>query len=156
MTQVYSYSYSRLTYSFGLSYTTFSYESLVVHAPSLNNTDNGKDLSIPVSLKITNTGSVTGSEVVQLYVSFPTTSDLTHPPYTLKAFAKVRDLQPGESREVKFTLDKYAVSYWEARIGSWTVDSGDYGVAVGPNSDNLPLSGVIKIEASTAFEWNGL
>ena len=118
--------------------------------------DGNKDLTIPISLKVTNTGPITGSEIVQLYISFPTTSDLTHPPASLKAFTKLHDLNPGESREVKFNLDKYAVSYWEARVGSWSVDVGEYRVAVGSSSDRLPLVGTIKVDASVAFEWNGL
>ena len=74
----------------------------------------------------------------------------------LKAFAKVKDIKPGETREVKLSLDKYAVSYWEARIGSWSIDAAEYTVSVGPSSDKFPLSGKFKIGAATSFEWNGL
>ena len=93
---------------------------------------------------------------MQLYVSYPTTSDLTHPPRLLKSFAKVRGVEPGETRQVNLKLDKYAVSYWEERIGSWAVESGDYKVYVGPSSDILPLSGSISVSRSESFEWNGL
>lgn len=119
--------------------------------------DSGKkDLSIQVSLKVTNTGSVVGSEIVQLYVTYPAASELTHPPLLLRSFKKVHDLQPGECRSVSLELDKYAVSYWEDRIRAWTVDSGEYGVLAGPSSDNLPLKGVISLGKTDAFEWNGL
>lgn len=109
-----------------------------------------------VRLKVKNTGSVLGSEAVQVYVSLPETSELTHPARTLKAFKKVKDIKPGETRSVEVTLDKYAFSYWEARINSWTVESGKYGVSVGPSSVSLPLKASVVFEKSDAFEWNGL
>ena len=114
------------------------------------------DIELEAFLTVTNTGSVPGSETVQLYVSFPTTSSLTHPPRLLRAFAKAKDIKPGESRQVTFKLDKYAVSYWEERIGSWNVESGEYGVYVGPSSEEVPLQGQFVIEKGDSFEWNGL
>lgn len=107
-------------------------------------------------MKLTNTGSVTGSETAQLYISHPTTSEVTHPPTILKAFKKEHGIKPGESRVVEFALDKYAVSYWEERIDKWAVESGEYGVKVGSASDDLPLVGTIVLEKADAFEWNGL
>ena len=56
-------------------------------------------MEIDVNVALKNTGSVTGSEVVQVYTTLPTTSDLTHPPLQLKAFAKVQ-LEPGQSTDV--------------------------------------------------------
>ena len=97
-----------------------------------------------------------GTEVVQLYVSLPTTSELTHPPLMLKAFGKVIDLAPGKSEVVKLALDKYAVSYWEERIARWVVESGVYRVRVGSSSapEALKLSAEFKI--AKGFEWNGV
>ena len=113
-------------------------------------------MEVSVELEIKNTGPVVGSEVVQLYVTLPATSDLTHPPLSLKAFAKVRDLAPGESRDVSLKLDKYAASYWEDRISRWVVERGDYLVRVGRSSapEGLTLSG--KFSVPKTFEWNGL
>jgi len=113
-------------------------------------------MSIQVSAKLTNTGAVVGSETAQLYISFPATSELTHPSLILKAFKKERDMQPGETRTVVFDLDKYAVSYWEERFDSWVVESGEYKVHVGPGSEELPLAGSFRIERREGFEWNGL
>lgn len=93
---------------------------------------------------------------MQLYISHPTTSEVTHPPAILKAFKKEVEIKPGESRSVEFDLDKYAVSYWEERINKWTIETGEYGVKVGPSSDNLPLVGSVVLEKVDAFEWNGL
>lgn len=72
----------------------------------------------------------------------------------LKAFAKVRDLEPGKNEKVILRLDKYAVSYWEERIARWAVDAGEYKVRVGSSSENLPLEGSFKVVKG--FEWNGL
>ncbi|KAI0669358.1 beta-glucosidase [Trametes maxima] len=136
----------------GLSYTTFEYSDFSLSEPKIVN----GDLDLTASLKVTNTGSVTGTEVVQLYVSYPTTSELTHPPLALKAFAKVSNLAPGKSETVKLALDKYAVSYWETRISRWVIDDGVYVARVGRSSapEALKLSAEFKI--AKRFEWNGL
>ncbi|KAH9857422.1 beta-glucosidase [Lenzites betulinus] len=136
----------------GLSYTTFEYSDLTLTEPDVSK----GDVTLTASLKVTNTGSVTGTEVVQLYVSYPTTSELTHPPLMLKAFAKVVDIAPGKSEVVKLALDKYAVSYWENRIERWVVDAGVYVARVGRSSapDALKLSAEFKV--SKRVEWNGL
>ncbi|KAF8995211.1 beta-glucosidase [Cyathus striatus] len=109
----------------GLSYTTFSLSKLQLAKPP------------DVSLTVSNTGTVTGSEVIQVYLSMPSSSDLTHPHLQLRAFKKVK---------VKVTLDKYAVSYWEERIESWVVEKGSYGL----------LGLVERFEVLKGFEWNGL
>ncbi|KAI5119584.1 hypothetical protein M0805_006469 [Coniferiporia weirii] len=140
----------------GLSYSSFEYSGLSVSKAEVISVDAKKDLSITVSLTVKNTSAVAGSETVQVYVSYPKTSELTQVPLALKAFKKVKDIQPGETRAVKITLDKYAVSYWEDRIGSWTIDSGEYGVLVGPASDRLPLKAPLVLERASTFEWNGL
>ena len=104
---------------------------------------------------MTNTGAVAGTDVVQLYVSLPTTSELTHPPLMLKAFAKTT-LAPGQSESVQLALDKYAVSFWEERIKAWVVEPGVYRVRVGQSSapEALKLAAEFKIEKR--FEWNGV
>lgn len=138
--------------SHGLSYTTFELSELSISDAQVAN----NDVAVTASVKVTNTGSVTGTEVVQLYVTLPATSELTHPPLQLKAFAKVIDLAPGKSEFAKLTLDKYAVSYWEERIARWVVESGVYRVRVGNSSapQALKLSSEFKIKQG--FEWNGL
>lgn len=136
----------------GLSYTTFEYSDLKLSEPSFTDSD----VSITASVTITNTGSVAGSEVVQLYVTMPATSELTHPPLMLKAFTKVRDLAPGKSTTVSLKLDKYAVSYYEERISRWVVESGEYIVKVGKSSapEELKLAAPLKLKKG--FEWTGI
>ncbi|KAG6839583.1 hypothetical protein C0991_001270 [Blastosporella zonata] len=137
-------------FGFGLSYTSFSLSDLKLSSPVI--ADN--EFTLTASVTVTNTGSVAGSEIVQLYVTPPATSELTHAPLQLKAFAKVRDLQPGASERVELALDKYAVSYWEERYKTWTVEKGEYGVKVGASSDALKLEE--KFVLSKGFEWTGI
>ncbi|KAI0068485.1 beta-glucosidase [Artomyces pyxidatus] len=133
----------------GLSYTTYEYSDLEISKATYK----AGDIEATVSLKLKNTGAVAGSEIVQLYVTWPTTSELSHPPLTLKSFAKV-PLNPGESTVVKLPLDKYAVSSWNEKLERWTVEKGGYKVSVGASTQVLPLVGTLTLEKS--FEWNGL
>lgn len=105
---------------------------------------------------MTNTGSVTGSEAVQLYATFPATAEYTHPPLQLKAFKKVKDLQAGASKEVVLELDKYAVSYWDEKYSTWSVDKGAYTVRVGGSSAKESLVLSTQFEVPKPFTWNGL
>lgn len=113
-------------------------------------------MKVTASVAVTNTGSTVGSDVVQLYITLPSTFEFTHVPLMLKAFAKVHDLAPGKSETVTLELDKYAVSYWEDRIDRWVVESGKYAVLVGKSSalKDLTLSAEFVLEKG--FEWNGL
>lgn len=134
----------------GLSYTTFDLADLTLSQPTVEN----GEFHLSASIKVTNTGSVSGSQVVQLYISLPTTSDLTHPKLQLKGFAKVYDLAPGASQTVKISLDKYAVSYWSELYDTWSVENGAYVVKVGSASDRLTLEATFQVKAG--FEWAGL
>ncbi|KIJ29147.1 glycoside hydrolase family 3 protein [Sphaerobolus stellatus SS14] len=136
-------------FGYGLSYTTFEYSSLSVSKPS----GSGADFNVTVSLKVTNTGKVAGSETVQIYTSIPKTSPLTQVPRALKGFKKVA-LKPGESITVKITLDKYAVSYWEERIDSWLAEAGEYTVYAAASSEDVRDTATFVIDEE--FEWNGL
>jgi beta-glucosidase len=141
-----------VTNSHGLSYTTFQYSDLRVSEPTY--TDG--DMDIAATLRLTNTGSVTGSEAVQLYVTLPATAEYTHPPLQLKAFKKVKDLPAGGSKDVTLKLDKYAVSYWDEKYSTWNVDKGVYTVRVGGSSANESLVLSAQFEVSKSFTWNGL
>lgn len=143
---------ANLVHSQGLSYTSFEYSNLNLSEPIVA----GGDVSVSASVTITNTGAVVGSEVVQLYVTLPTTSELTHPPLMLKAFAKVRDLSPGKSESVSLALDKYAFSYWEERISSWVVEKGEYLVRVGKSSAPGELTLRSTLALKKGFEWKGI
>ncbi|KAH0830132.1 glycoside hydrolase family 3 protein [Lanmaoa asiatica] len=140
----------QFAFGHGLSYTTFAFSDLELSTPVVAD----GDFSLTAAVTVTNTGSVSGSEVVQMYVSMPKTSDVTHPPRLLRAFGKAKDLAPGVSERVVLTLDKLAVSYWEDLISRWVIERGEYGLSVGPSSDVLPLTATFVV--TKGLEWSGI
>ena len=98
--------------SHGLSYSKFTLSNLQLPEAVVS----GGEFKLGVSLTVENIGPVTGSEVIQVYISLPETSALSHPRLQLKGFAKVRDLVPGNKERVEVVLDKYARSE-ERRVG---------------------------------------
>jgi beta-glucosidase len=137
----------RFHFGFGLSYTTFSLADLQI-AKVINQTPgNASDLHTPayiVSLSITNTGNVQGSEVVQLYLGFP--DEAAEPPKILRGFSRVY-LEPGESKAVTMTMTVKDVSYWNVAMQMFTVANGGYKVYVGTsaNWDDLKLQGSFTV-----------
>ena len=87
-----------------------------------------------------------GKTVVQLYVGDAESTPL-RPVRELKGFAKVA-LQPGESREVSFTLDKRSFAYWNEQIHDWHVETGAFTVEVGASSRDLPLKAEVTVEST--------
>lgn len=120
------------SYAFGhgLSYTTFGYSALQVAGRT-------------VSVVVTNTGSVAGREVVQLYLAFPAAANT--PPLQLKAFAKTESLAPQASQTVSFDLRDADLSVWDVDIHAWRLVNGEFAVRVGGASDNLPLKSVLTV-----------
>jgi len=86
-----------------------------------------------VSTVVTNTGKVTGKEVVELYVSAPRKT-LQKPTQELRAFGKTRLLKPGESETVKFTLSARDLASFDPTVSSWVVEAGNYTVSVGDSA----------------------
>ncbi|KAJ4178801.1 hypothetical protein NW755_012916 [Fusarium falciforme] len=110
----------------GLSYTSFSYEGLRV---SLD--ESSSPTVLKVSVRVTNTGSVPGKEVVQVYISPPDNVSDWRPSRELKEFTKV-NLSAGEAREVSIDLDIDTFSsHWSDSLRAWTLDKGEYTVEVG-------------------------
>ncbi|WP_052410117.1 fibronectin type III-like domain-contianing protein [Paenibacillus durus] len=124
-------------FGYGLSYTSFDYTDLeVVGEP--------EEGSFAVSVKVTNTGSRCGKEIVQLYVSDPD-CELVRPDRELKGFAKV-ELSPGETQTVTLQLEKRDFSYYHPAAGGWTADSGDFVLSIGASSRDIRLSTRVHIE----------
>ena len=123
-------------FGFGLSYTTFAYSD--IHVQPEARTKNGL---IQVSCQVTNTGSMKGDEVVQLYVSPRSGQPLK--PIQLKGFQRV-SLAPGERREVTFTVDADQLA-WHSDAG-WTISPGEYTFRVGSSCRDLPLEGVCTLK----------
>lgn len=125
-------------FGYGLSYTTFAYSNLRLSAETISDTD-----TLTATVTVKNTGSRTGKTVVQLYVGDPE-STVFRPVRELKDFAKV-ELQPGESRDVTFTLDKRAFAYWNEEIQDWHVESGEFTIEVGQSSRNMECSASVYV-----------
>ncbi|ETT59912.1 beta-glucosidase BglX [Paenibacillus sp. FSL H8-0457] len=114
-------------FGYGLSYTTFEYTDLKLDRHQI-----GRDESVHVSVSITNTGTRAGEETAQLYIRDLVASS-TRPVKELKGFSKMQ-LQPGESREVHFTLGREALGLLDERL-EFTVEPGKFHVWVGPHSE---------------------
>lgn len=92
---------------------------------------------------ITNSGSVAGAEVAQLYLSLPSGAPAT-PPKQLRGFQKLF-LEAGASGTVTFNLRKKDLSYWDVPSQNWIVPSGTFGVSVGASSRDLRLTGSFDV-----------
>ena len=124
----------------GLSYTTFVYSHLRLDKSAIRERE-----TLEVSVDITNTGRHTGKEVVQLYVA-PKTAGVIRPIRELKAFDKI-ELTPGETRTVRFMLDRRAFAYWETEIHDWFVQTGTYEIQIGKNATEMLLTVEVSVES---------
>jgi beta-glucosidase len=124
-------------FGFGLSYTTFSFSHLDVPRSAASGS------TVKVGFDVTNTGSVAGAEVAQLYISDPS-AKVDRPERELKGFAKVR-LDPGQTQHVTLSLDARAFSYWSDSAHNWAIDPGRFVIRVGDSSENTPLSADLAV-----------
>ncbi|MBQ9301140.1 MAG: glycoside hydrolase family 3 C-terminal domain-containing protein [Clostridia bacterium] len=125
----------------GLSYTSFEYANLRLGRDAIRDTD-----TLTVTLTVKNTGSRFGKTAAQLYVG-AVGGNYIRPARELKGFEKVA-LAPGESRDISFTLDKRAFAIWNEALHDWYVPAGQYEIAVGDSSRNLPLRAQIAVEST--------
>ena len=125
----------RYPFGYGLSYTTFAYSDLKVNAEN-------------VTFTITNTGSVAGAEVAQLYVAKPD-AKVFRPAKELKGFVKVF-LKPEESKAVTITLDDKTFRYWNVATDHWEVEGGNYQLLVGANVQDIRLTAEIALPGTGA------
>ncbi len=116
-------------FGFGLSYTTFEFSKPAVKAK-------GKD-AVEVSITVKNTGAISGKEVAQVYVQAPK-GKLEKPAQELKAFAKTRELQPGESQTLTMTIPVRDLASFDEVGSQWLTEAGNYTFRIGNSSRNLP------------------
>lgn len=114
----------------GLSYTDFSFGKV-----SADHAEMTADDTVTFSVPVTNTGKIAGAEVVQLYIT-DTECSVMRPAKELKAFEKVW-LEPGETKTVTLTIDREALSYFDADRHEWVAEPGMFVASVGPASDNI-------------------
>lgn len=114
-------------FGFGLSYTQFRFSNLRIDKPKV-----GKADRIKVSVDITNTGSVQGDEVVQMY-THQRYGSASRPVRELKGFQRI-PIAPGQTKTVDFTLGKDQLQYWNASQHAWVYDPSIYDIWVGDDS----------------------
>ncbi|WP_238421826.1 glycoside hydrolase family 3 C-terminal domain-containing protein [Gordonia sp. 'Campus'] len=125
-----------VTYPFGhgLSYTSFEHAGLVV-----------SDDASEVRVEVTNSGTRSGRDVVQVYTS-RRDSAVRRAPRELKGFAVTRELEPGESQTVTVTLDRDDLAYWDTRVGRWIVEPGEYTIEVGASSRDIRVTTTVELD----------
>ncbi|MDY4481363.1 MAG: beta-glucosidase [Candidatus Cryptobacteroides sp.] len=114
-------------FGYGLSYTRFEWSEASVR-PSRGET--------AVSVKVTNTGKIPGKDVVELYVAAPQ-GELDKPVKELKAYAKTRELQPGESQLVTLKVKNSELASYDESASAWVTDAGHYDFMLGSSSRDI-------------------
>ena len=135
-------------FGYGLSYTTFEVGSITLSSDSLLIESNQ---SIQVSVDITNTGTCSGKEVVQLYVHDVRTS-VRKAEKELKGFEKVA-LAPGEKKTLTFDVDANALAHFDTRLGRWCVEPGRYQILVGTSSRNIHAAGEFRAVGPNPYAY---
>ncbi len=98
-----------------------------------------------VTVNVTNTGQVAGSEIVQAYAGALPGAPVPTAPKSLAGFGKV-ELQPGESRDVIIALSPESMSYWDEATHAWVRPPGDIPILIGASSADIRLNGVLPAE----------
>ena len=126
-------------FGYGLSYTKFDYSDLKI---SPNRTSSGTP--VEVSLRVRNSGTRPGAEVVELYLHDGHAS-VDRPVQELKGFRRV-ELAPGESKNVRFTLDRDAMAFYSTAKKDWVTERGQFDVLVGASSRDIRVKGSFVLE----------
>ena len=123
----------RFPFGYGMSYTTFAYSDMAADEQG-------------VSLTVTNTGSVPGTEIVQLYTA-KKNSELFRPAKELKGFARVT-LAPGEKQRITIMLDDKAFRFWNVKANRWEIEGGEYELLVGASVEDIRLCEKISVHGT--------
>ena len=133
-------------FGYGLSYTTFEFSKPVVKVSGG---------VVTVSATIKNTGKVAGKEVAQVYVTAPQ-GTIEKPAQELKAFAKTRELQPGESQTLTMTINQRDLASFDEAGSQWLADAGIYTFRIGSSSRDIKLTATAKLAEYTEKTSNAL
>ena len=121
----------KFPFGYGLSYTTFNYSDLKMSTKKLKSSE-----ILEVTMTIKNSGKFTGEEVVQLYIRDKVGS-VVRPITELKDFQKIK-LNAGESKTVRFNIDKEKLSFYNNEV-NWVVEPGDFDLMIGSSSADIRL-----------------
>ena len=133
-------------FGYGLSYTTFAYSKPTVKV-------NGDFVTVTVTVK--NTGAVAGKEVVQVYVTAPKGS-IEKPAQELKAFAKTRELQPGEQQVLTMQIPVRMLASFDEAGSQWLTEAGQYTFKIGASSRDIRCTATAKVGQYTEKTTNAL
>jgi len=125
-------------FGYGLSYTTFVYRNLRASTERLAAAG-----TLGVSVDVTNSGARAGDEVVQLYVSHPS-SKVPRAIKELRGYQRV-SLKPGETRTVRFSVPASSIAYWDERTHGWVVETEPVELQVGASSADIRLEHTIRV-----------
>ena len=125
----------------GLSYTTFQYSDLSVDKPVMD-----ADGLVHASITVRNTGSCSGSEVVQLYLH-DCQPEAPRPVRELKAFTKI-SLEPGASGRVRFELRERDFATYDQERARWVAHAGVYEIQIGASSRDIRLAARVTLEGT--------
>ena len=125
----------------GLSYTSFDFSDLRLSRERITDQE-----SLTATVRVTNTGKRAGKSVVQLYVG-DCESSVFRPVRELKGFEKIF-LEPGESKDVSFTLDKRSFAYWNTKIHDWHVESGEFRIEIGHSSRDIACCAAVQVDST--------
>jgi len=134
-------------FGYGLSYTTFEYSK-----PAISRSENGDYV---VAVDITNTGKYSGKEIAQLYVAAPDAKTANKPEKELKAFAKTRELAPGETQTIELVVPHADLASFDESASKWIVSPGSYQFLIGASSADIRE--VLEADAEAAeFNTNNI
>ena len=126
-------------FGFGLSYSTFEYRNLAVKPSAITSEESAR-----VSVEVTNTGTRSGDEVVQLYIRDEVAS-VARPWKQLQGFSRI-NLNPGESRRVEFEIGREQLCFFN-RAGEWVVEPGEFTLIIGRNAKEELLRATLTVKS---------
>ena len=124
-------------FGYGLSYTTFSVETVQAKADAQ---------ILSLRIKVKNTGDMPGKEVVQMYVSAPQEGALEQPFQELRGFSKTRELKPGEEEELVLAVPVKELASFDESRAAYVLEAGDYLIRIGKNSRDTQVAAVLRLD----------
>lgn len=125
-------------FGYGLSYTSFEYSDAKIAQ---------KNDTYDVTVTIKNSGNHEGKEVVEVYISAPDNKAANKPVKELKAFAKTKNLKPGESETLTLSITADNLASFDEAASAWVVAEGEYQFLVGASSQDIKATLPAKVKA---------
>ena len=119
-------------FGYGMSYSNFKYSNIKQSSSIFSD-------KIIITVDVTNTGTIAGKEVAQLYLSAPANT-LSKPVKELRGFVKTTLLAPAQKQTVSFTINKRDLCSFDEKQSAWVAEAGVYKVSIGSSSKNINLT----------------